>query len=231
MGAARRKEKHCGPGVGRRIRIERLCGSRALAERREGQSAAAARGPGTLGHPGPAPRCCWWCRPAGRWDRNHNIRRAAEAEPRISAAGAAGTWRRAMSVNTDELRHQVMINQFVLAAGCAADQAKQLLQAAHWQFETALSTFFQETNIPNSHHHHQMERALPGRRRLVQLRDTPPGGWVWAGGLSPPPSLLLSEGFGEGLQSWGAREGRDDFRTNGRPEVGSDGDQTSGEPR
>lgn len=41
----------------------------------------------------------------------------------------------AMSVNTDELRHQVMINQFVLAAGCAADQAQQLLQAAHWQFE------------------------------------------------------------------------------------------------
>ncbi|NXH15955.1 UBAD2 protein, partial [Bucco capensis] len=35
----------------------------------------------------------------------------------------------------EELRHQVMINQFVLAAGCAADQAKQLLQAAHWQFE------------------------------------------------------------------------------------------------
>lgn len=59
-------------------------------------------------------------------------------------------------MNMDELRHQVMINQFVLAAGCAADQAKQLLQAAHWQFETALSTFFQETNIPNGHHHHQM---------------------------------------------------------------------------
>lgn len=52
----------------------------------------------------------------------------------------------------DELKHQVMINQFVLTAGCAADQAKQLLQAAHWQFETALSTFFQETNIPYGHH-------------------------------------------------------------------------------
>ncbi|KAL2101285.1 hypothetical protein ACEWY4_003046 [Coilia grayii] len=52
----------------------------------------------------------------------------------------------------DELKHQVMINQFVLTAGCAADQAKQLLQAAHWQFETALSTFFQETNIPYNHH-------------------------------------------------------------------------------
>ncbi|XP_031801110.1 UBA-like domain-containing protein 1 [Sminthopsis crassicaudata] len=61
-----------------------------------------------------------------------------------------------MSVNMDELKHQVMINQFVLTAGCAADQAKQLLQAAHWQFEIALSAFFQETNIPYSHHHHQM---------------------------------------------------------------------------
>uniref|UniRef100_A0A8C6SAH7 UBA-like domain containing 1b n=1 Tax=Neogobius melanostomus TaxID=47308 RepID=A0A8C6SAH7_9GOBI len=56
----------------------------------------------------------------------------------------------------DELKHQVMINQFVLTAGCAADQAKQLLQAAHWQFETALSTFFQETNIPYGHHHQMM---------------------------------------------------------------------------
>lgn len=49
-----------------------------------------------------------------------------------------------------------MINQFVLTAGCAADQAKQLLQAAHWQFETALSAFFQETNIPYGHHHQMM---------------------------------------------------------------------------
>lgn len=56
----------------------------------------------------------------------------------------------------DELKHQVMINQFVLTAGCAADQAKQLLQAAHWQFETALSAFFQETNIPYGHHHQMM---------------------------------------------------------------------------
>ncbi|XP_035585226.1 UBA-like domain-containing protein 2 [Zalophus californianus] len=66
-----------------------------------------------------------------------------------------------MSVNMDELRHQVMINQFVLAADCAADQAKQLLQAAQWQFETALSTFFQETNVPNSHHHDQMQMCTP----------------------------------------------------------------------
>ncbi|CAO2641945.1 UBA-like domain-containing protein 1 [Lemmus lemmus] len=47
-----------------------------------------------------------------------------------------------MSVNMDELKHQVMINQFVLTAGCAADQAKQLLQAAHWQFEVLLRLSF-----------------------------------------------------------------------------------------
>lgn len=35
----------------------------------------------------------------------------------------------------DSLREQVMINQFVLAAGCARDQAKQILQATQWQFE------------------------------------------------------------------------------------------------
>lgn len=40
----------------------------------------------------------------------------------------------------DALREQVMINQFVLAAGCARDQAKQLLQSAHWQFEVRKGT-------------------------------------------------------------------------------------------
>lgn len=52
-----------------------------------------------------------------------------------------------MSVNMDELRHQVMINQFVLTAGCAADQAKQLLQAAHWQFEVS-ATFIPSQQRP-----------------------------------------------------------------------------------
>lgn len=44
-----------------------------------------------------------------------------------------------------------MINQFVLAAGCAREQAKQLLQTTHWQFETALSIFFQEATVANCH--------------------------------------------------------------------------------
>ncbi|MBN3304874.1 UBD2B protein, partial [Amia calva] len=46
-------------------------------------------------------------------------------------------------MNMDELRHQVMINQFVLTAGCAADQAKQLLQAAHWQFEVCVCVWWE----------------------------------------------------------------------------------------
>ncbi|PIK39264.1 putative UBA-like domain-containing protein 1 [Apostichopus japonicus] len=50
----------------------------------------------------------------------------------------------------DSLKQQVMINQFVMAAGCVPDQARQLLQKAHWQFETALSIFFQEAALPNS---------------------------------------------------------------------------------
>lgn len=39
----------------------------------------------------------------------------------------------------DSLREQVMINQFVVAAGCAHDQARKLLQAAHWQFEVSIA--------------------------------------------------------------------------------------------
>ncbi|EGW15334.1 Protein FAM100A [Cricetulus griseus] len=49
-----------------------------------------------------------------------------------------------------------MINQFMLKAGFVADQAKQLLQAAHWQFKKALSACFQDTNIPYSHHYQRM---------------------------------------------------------------------------
>lgn len=33
------------------------------------------------------------------------------------------------------LREQVMINQFVLAAGCSRDQAAAILVKASWQFQ------------------------------------------------------------------------------------------------
>lgn len=50
------------------------------------------------------------------------------------------------------LREQVMINQFVMVAGCARDQAKQILQASQWQFEAALSVYFQEVAVPHQNH-------------------------------------------------------------------------------
>lgn len=57
-----------------------------------------------------------------------------------------------MSQNMENngLREQVMINQFVLAAGCSRDQAAQILAQASWQFQTALSIYFQEAAIPRN---------------------------------------------------------------------------------
>ncbi|KAG8506475.1 UBA-like domain-containing protein 1, partial [Galemys pyrenaicus] len=155
------------------------------------------------------------------------------------AAGAAGGG--AMSVNMDELKHQVMINQFVLTAGCAADQAKQLLQAAHWQFEvrgrpgggcpfrvaaraagvrrpTALSAFFQETNIPYSHHHHQMmctpantpatppnfPDALTMFSRLKASESFHSGSPMAATATSPPPHLPHAAAGSFAAPSWPA---------------------------
>ncbi|KAL5018304.1 hypothetical protein ScPMuIL_004026 [Solemya velum] len=48
----------------------------------------------------------------------------------------------------ENLKEQVMINQFIIATGCHSEQAKQLLQASKWQFQMALSMFFQEGAIP-----------------------------------------------------------------------------------
>ena len=39
--------------------------------------------------------------------------------------------------NMDNLREQVMINQFVLVAGCNVDQARHLLQSSNWNFEVS----------------------------------------------------------------------------------------------
>lgn len=73
----------------------------------------------------------------------------------------------------ESLREQVMINQFVAAAGCARDQAKQLLQAAHWQFETALSIFFQEATVPSCHHHHHPQNGHFSSVNMCTPANTP----------------------------------------------------------
>ena len=38
-------------------------------------------------------------------------------------------------MDNNALKEQVMINQFVLAAGCSRDQAAALLTQAGWQFQ------------------------------------------------------------------------------------------------
>lgn len=53
-------------------------------------------------------------------------------------------------MDNNGLREQVMINQFVLAAGCPREQAAQILTQAGWQFQTALSIYFQEAAIPKN---------------------------------------------------------------------------------
>ncbi|XP_069169539.1 UBA-like domain-containing protein 2-B isoform X1 [Procambarus clarkii] len=98
------------------------------------------------------------------------------------------------------LREQVMINQFVMAAGATREQARQLLQSAHWQFETALSVFFQEA-VPNggTPQHHLNHLCTPANTPATppafpdalaafskmstqdKLSSSPPGGF------SPPP--------------------------------------------
>ena len=39
------------------------------------------------------------------------------------------------TMDNNGLREQVMINQFVLAAGCSRDQAAAILTQANWQFQ------------------------------------------------------------------------------------------------
>lgn len=60
---------------------------------------------------------------------------------------ASGVLFRPSCVEMDALKEQAMINQFVMAAGCARDQAKQLLQAAHWQFEVVEFLFWSGRDV------------------------------------------------------------------------------------
>ena len=65
---------------------------------------------------------------------------------------ASGLFFRSSCVEMDALKEQAMINQFVMAAGCARDQAKQLLQAAHWQFEVVELLFWFRRDVEAAWH-------------------------------------------------------------------------------
>ncbi|KAM8837592.1 UBA-like domain-containing protein 1 isoform 2-T2 [Spinachia spinachia] len=108
----------------------------------------------------------------------------------------------------DELKHQVMINQFVLTAGCAADQAKQLLQAAHWQFEmcTPANTPATPPNFPDALTMFSRLKASEsfgsgGSPMAASMATSPPHPQVCGWGVSPnlpnvpqPPQGLWTHG-------------------------------------
>nr|XP_019939128.1 PREDICTED: UBA-like domain-containing protein 1 isoform X2 [Paralichthys olivaceus] len=107
----------------------------------------------------------------------------------------------------DELKHQVMINQFVLTAGCAADQAKQLLQAAHWQFEmcTPANTPATPPNFPDALTMFSRLKASEsfnsgsgGSTMTASMATSPPppqvGGWGVSPNVPQPPQGLWTQG-------------------------------------
>jgi len=48
----------------------------------------------------------------------------------------------------EQLREQVMINQFVQVTGSGREQAAEILSTAQWQLQAALSRYFDETVTP-----------------------------------------------------------------------------------
>lgn len=47
----------------------------------------------------------------------------------------------------DNLKQQVMVNQFMFATGCQLEQANQFLVAAKWQFEVCIFHTMQKSKM------------------------------------------------------------------------------------
>ena len=62
-----------------------------------------------------------------------------------------------MDVNQEILRKQLMVSQFVNAVGVSPDQAKQILQAAHWHFEVSATR--SDRNPPTEGRTHVLSRV------------------------------------------------------------------------
>ncbi|XP_069502906.1 UBA-like domain-containing protein 1 isoform X2 [Ambystoma mexicanum] len=101
-------------------------------------------------------------------------------------------------MDLEALKQQLMINQFVLTAGCGADQAEQLLRGAHWEFETALSTFFQESNVPYAHHMASSMSVATGHWQMCTPANTPATPPNFPDALAMFSRLKASESLGGG---------------------------------
>ncbi|KAM9304758.1 UBA-like domain-containing protein 1 [Gastrophryne carolinensis] len=108
-----------------------------------------------------------------------------------------------MSGDIEQLKQQLLVSQFVLAAGCATDQAEQLLRAAHWQYETALSAFFQESSHPYIPHHQMMGTPantpatppnFPEALTMFSRLKASESGYLSSLATSPPPHQGCSGG-------------------------------------
>ncbi|XP_068102550.1 UBA-like domain-containing protein 1 [Hyperolius riggenbachi] len=108
-----------------------------------------------------------------------------------------------MSGDIEQLKQQLLVSQFVLTAGCATDQAEQLLRAAHWQYETALSAFFQESSHPYIPHHQMMGTPantpatppnFPDTLTMFSRLKASDGGYLSSLATSPPPQQGGSSG-------------------------------------
>lgn len=113
----------------------------------------------------------------------------------------------------EQLKQQLLVSQFVLAAGCATDQAEQLLRAAHWQYETALSAFFQETNHPYMPHHQMMGTPantpatppnFPDTLTMFSRLKASDSGYLPSLATSPP----LQQGGGGGISASFSQDAR-----------------------
>lgn len=61
------------------------------------------------------------------------------------------------------LKQQAMLNQFISIAGCSYEQAKSLLASSNWQYQSALSVFFDDYSIvtpPSYQQYHHLNRPL-----------------------------------------------------------------------
>lgn len=87
------------------------------------------------------------CHVTGLLSNSRNIReRSREGHHRFTVSPLLTRF----AHNMDNLREGVMINQFVVIAGCHAEQARQFLTAAKWHFEASISARFFKTNVDHA---------------------------------------------------------------------------------
>uniref|UniRef100_A0A452SF32 UBA like domain containing 2 n=1 Tax=Ursus americanus TaxID=9643 RepID=A0A452SF32_URSAM len=92
-----------------------------------------------------------------------------------------------MLVNMDQLWHRVMMNQFMPALACTANQAHNCCAGSPLAAGDRPEWFFQKITIPNNHHHrHQI---------ISTLSNTPATPPNFPDALAMFSKLYASEGF------------------------------------